>query len=77
MCECVREIRKDDFGKPGSVARKVLDLMLADSNRTADYIAEHCGSTAKSVQCIQCRLRKKFGSNDNKALARLYRIAGA
>ena len=72
MCECLREIRKDDFGKSWSMSRKVLDLMLADSNRTADYIAEHCGSTAKSVQCIQCRLRKKFNCKTNDELATLY-----
>ena len=74
VCER-RPTRKDDFGKVGSVTRKVLDLMLMDSDRAADYIAEHCGTTAKSVQCIQCRMRKKFDCSNNRELARLYRIA--
>ena len=74
VCER-RPTRKDDFGKVGSVARDVMDYMVAYGVDYAQPIATHCITSVKNVHCIQCRLRKKFDCKNNEELVNIYRHA--
>ena len=73
-CDNVRPTRKDDFGKVGSVARDVMDCMVRGLD-SAQQIARICITTVKNVNCIQCRLRKKFNCKSNEQLVNIYRHA--
>ena len=76
MCECevCRMARKDEFGKLGSVSRGVMECMVHGFNH-AKQIARICITTVKNVNCIQCRLRKKFNCKSNEELINIYRHA--
>ena len=73
-CEACRAIRRDDFGKAGSVARDVMNCMVRGLDH-AQPIATQCITSVKNVRCIQCRLRKKFDLKNNEELVNIYRHA--
>ena len=75
-CDNVHPVRRDDFGKVGSVARDVMDCMVRGLDH-AQPIATQCITSVKNVRCIQCRLRKKFDCKNNEQLVNIYRIAEA
>ena len=73
-CETCRAATRDDFGKVGSVSRDVMDCMARGVD-SAQQIARICITTVKNVNCIQCRLRKKFNCKSNEELINIYRHA--
>lgn len=55
----------NDFDKLGYQTRRVLSAMTHNGGDVTRSAAE-TGSSVKSVQCMMCRLRKKFRMSDGE-----------